>query len=173
MNARFVFIFFASLVSGCTGMVNTMTRDPVRVEPIRSDENSVLTSVSLNAEKRMVLVSTRRGEGIGRFCAEPPPDVAKAFDTSDRNLLEGSASLTEADKEKLKIDMESNIKEAVTTLGQRTPLLDIYRTGVYSLCQFNLNGAISNAQLPNVFSELTKGVLDAYQLEIKLKGNQR
>lgn len=146
------------VLSGCAGVFDAMTRDPVRVEKISGSKDDVIATVSLSAEKRNVVIALQ-GNKKGSFCAEPPPEVAKAFDIDRSVTLD--ASLSEEQQAKLKAEQRETTKEAITILGQRTVLLDVYRTGTYSLCQFYVNGAISEADLVKEFTKLTDNVIKA------------
>lgn len=157
-----VSISLVTILTGCTGAFDAMNRDPVRVELIRASEDRlILGTVSLSAEKRNVLVSVD-GSGKARYCAEPPPEIAKTFTIDRSALLEGEGEFTPEQEAKLKAEIKDRVEEAITTLlGERTALLEIYRTGTYSLCQYFVNGAISGEQLDEQFRELTAGVMAA------------
>jgi hypothetical protein len=149
-----------SALSGCASLFDAVNRDPVRVEKISRSQSDVLATVSLGADKRNVVVSLG-GERTGIYCAEPPPEVAKSFDIARTNVFKGEGDLSPEEKAKIEAELKDTVKEAITVLGQRTVLLDVYRTGTYSLCQFYANGAVTKEQLIQEFSSLTKGVLEA------------
>ena len=153
-------ISIATTLTGCASTFEAMGRDPVRVEKISASDKDVIATVSLSAEKRNVLVSLN-GDKKGFYCAEPPPEVAKAFDIDRTNIFEGEGQLTPEQKAKLKAELKEKTKEAITVLAQRTVLLDVYRTGTYSLCQFYVNGAIDKQQLLEQFSKLSTSVVNA------------
>jgi hypothetical protein len=148
------------LLTGCAGMFDAIQRDPVRIEKISFREGDRLATVSLSAEKRNVLVSLS-GERAGTYCAEPPPEVAKAFDINRVATIKAEGEISPEKKAKLEAESRETIKEAITVLAQRTVLLDIYRTGTYTLCQFYANGAISPAELVKQFDSLSQAVIKA------------
>lgn len=146
------------LLAGCASTVSAFFHRPVVEDSIKD----VASTVSLAADRRTVIVSTQ-GKGIGKFCAEPPPDTATGLKTE----LEASLK---AKLDKIKADVEGGLKDKVETtvvvLAERTASLDAFRTGVYALCQYHLNGAITDAQLAPMFERLitsyekTSGVKD-------------
>jgi len=109
----------------------------------------------LSADRRTVIVKLL-GSDQGKFCAEPPPDVAQNITTSLESSLK--AKLAEAPAE-IESAIKDSLKKEAVVLADRTALLDVYRTGTYSLCQYHLNGAITNQQLIDTFQALTNGVI--------------
>ncbi len=164
------------LLNGCASTFEAMGRDPVRVEKVEVPDSSAVTAVSLSAEKRNVVVGLRaikdsngliktdgKGNALNRtlYCAEPPPEVAKAFDIDRSINIDSSGQMSESEKAKVKADIKGTVKEALTVLGQRTVLLDVYRTATYALCQFYMNEAIDEKELVAQFSSITTQVLTA------------
>jgi hypothetical protein len=141
-------------------MFDAIQRDPVRIEKISARAGDQLATVSLDAVKRNVLVSLA-GERAGAYCAEPPPEVAKAFNIVREASLKAEGEITPDRKAKLEAENKETINEAITVLSQRTVLLDVYRTGTYSLCQFYVNGAVSATELVKQFDSLTQAVIKA------------
>lgn len=156
----FAAVLITSSLTACASTFEAMGRDPVRVEKISASDKDVIATVSLSAEKRNVLISLS-GDKKGFYCAEPPPEVAKSFDIDRTNILEGEGQLTSDEKAKLKAELKEKTVEAITVLAQRTVLLDVYRTGTYSLCQFFVNGAINEDQLLSQFDKLSTSVINA------------
>lgn len=139
-------IFF----TGCGNLKDYLTR-PV----IEDDLEGVVSTASLSADRRTVIVKLI-GQEAGKFCAEPPPDVAQ-------NLTSSIEATLKATIPKVKIEGEGEYKETVAreivVLAKRTVLLDIYRTGTYSLCQFHLNKGINPNELITRFDALTEAVI--------------
>ncbi len=172
MRKEILIISVMPLVSGCVSTFEAIGRDPVRVEKVEVGDKNSITAVALSAEKRNVVVGLRteadeKGIVATRvlYCAEPPPEVAKAFDIDRSAILSGSKNLTSEDKEEIKADIKNKVVETITTLGQRTALLDVYRTATYSLCQFYMNGAIDGKELSRQFDLVTKNILAAFAAE--------
>lgn len=98
------------------------------------------------------------GHNSGRFCAEPPPDSATQLKTELEASLEGS---TKSPKVETGLDgtFKEKAEQAAIVLAERTPALDAFRTGVYALCQFHLNGAMKDEQVGPLFTRL----IEAYE----------
>jgi hypothetical protein len=154
-----IVVILTVLTSGCTSMFKVMTDDPVRATNISTDKDrrDAVATISLDASRRNVIVMLA-GEHPGRFCAEPPPDTANAIES----ILEATAQAQGQSGEKKAqggITAKDAYKSNVVVVAKRTELLDIYRTGTYALCQYFLNGAVDDAELGELFQQLTDKVL--------------
>jgi hypothetical protein len=144
-------------------MMQTFQKDPVRQTNLGSldkNDRSVLSVASFDASRRNLMV-VLDGPNKGRFCAEPPADIALNVESKSKGGVAAEGGKTEA-RLKLDAQAETDYRDTVTILAQRTVLLDIYRTGAYTLCQYYLNGALSSEEASRQFFTLTEKVLDAY-----------
>lgn len=143
MRVLALLVLLAAL-TGCASTTGTFFNRPV----VEDQVGDTIRTVSLSADRRTVIVA-EPGHPNPRFCAEPPPDTATGIKTDlDAGLTLPGKSATLKDK------FEAN----VTVLAARNAPLDAYRTGVFSLCQFYLNGAIDKDKIESLFTKL----LDAY-----------
>jgi hypothetical protein len=135
-------------ISGCASTIGALTHRPVVEDSIKD----VASTVSLAADRRTVVVITS-GEHSSKFCAEPPPDTATSLKTEldaqlkaklERAGLNAAAEGGLADK----------TATTVTVIAERTAPLDAFRTGVYALCQYHLNGAIAKEDVTPLFMRL-------------------
>lgn len=153
-----IVVIVALLSTGCTSMYKAFSDDPVRATIITGEnKRAAIATVSLDASRRNVVV-VLTGNRIGQFCAEPPPDTASAIES----ILEAEAKAKgEIMEKKSELDgkLKDTYKSAVVVIAKRTELLDIYRTGTYSLCQYYLNDAIGKEELGTLFENLTDKVL--------------
>jgi hypothetical protein len=153
-----VLITSVSLLSGCASTVGTFYHRPV----VEDNVKDMISTLSLSADRRIVLVSTH-GKTLGKFCAEPPPDTA----TGLKSELEASID-TKVKSEKIKADIDAAAKlndkfqTNITVIADRTAPLDAFRTGVYALCQFNLNGAVADNQVQPLFEKMIAAFSSAY-----------
>lgn len=80
-------------------------------------------------------------------CAEPSPDVAKAFSTAFGASAEAEANalpaLTEAGDIKGSLALSRSRSEAIAQLGKRLGTIQLLRNGLFSACEAYANGAIS------------------------------
>lgn len=141
---------FMPLLSGCATSLETFFNRPVVEDGIKN----VVSTVSLSADRRTVVVVTA-GDNAGKFCAEAPPDTAKEISTSLKASLEA-----EGGGKKANGSLEDGLETKIIELGERTAKLDAYRTGLYALCQFHLNGAMTKEQVNTNFVELIKIMSD-------------
>lgn len=146
------------LLSGCATSLGTFFNRPVVEDTVAE----AVSTLSLSADRRIVLVSTH-GATKGKFCAEPPPDTATGLKS------ELTASLDAKMKsEKIKADIEAQAKlndkfeTNIVVIADRTAPLDAFRTGVYALCQFNLNGAVANDQVAPLFEKMITAFSASY-----------
>jgi hypothetical protein len=155
MPVRLLVAIAAALLSGCASQLSAFYNRSV----VKDNVGDSVATVSLSADRRTVLVGMN-GENRGRFCAEPPPDSATGLKTDLESSLKASGK---SDRLKLEASAEGGLKDKTETtvvlLAERTPALDAFRTGVYALCQFHLNGAVTDAQVGTLFTRL----IEAYE----------
>jgi hypothetical protein len=143
-------ILTAVLTTGCASTISAVLNRPVTENTVKN----AVSTVSLAADRRTVLVIT---DGVNRtkFCAEPPPDTATGLKTELDASLEAKAK---SDKAKAEASGKGTIKDKietnVTVIAERTASLDAFRTGVYALCQYHLNGAIAKEDVKPLFEKL-------------------
>ena len=115
-------------------------------EPVVQDEiGNGLSSVS-GTDKRVGTLATiaqRRLALIkfadGKFCAEPPPDVADSVSAALSAALAGGNG-----KIQIEGSVASSFATAAKQLFYRSQGLQLYRDGMFSLCAAYLNGAIKD-----------------------------
>ena len=150
MAFRIFLVSLAFTLSGCASQLTAFYNRSV----VKDNVGDSVATVSLSADRRTVLVGMN-GNNRGRFCAEPPPDSATGLKTE----LDASLRAT-AKSEKIKTEgsvdakLNDKLETTVVVLAERTPALDAFRTGVYALCQFHLNGAVSDEQVNTLFVRL-------------------
>lgn len=139
-----VFFMLAVLcgLAGCAATAGTFFNRPV----VEDDIGEVVRTVSLSADRRTVIVAAP-AYPQPRFCAEPPPDTATSIKASiDASVTVPGKSAT----------LKDDFGTAVTVLASRNAPLDAFRTGVFALCQFYLNGAIKPENVEPLFRVLLK-----------------
>ena len=141
------------LVSGCASTIGSLTNRPVVEDSVKG----VLSTVSLAADRRTVVVVTE-GSNRSKFCAEPPPDTASGIKTDLDATLHANAKKAQVDGE---LKLKDKFETQVTVIAERTAPLDAFRTGVYALCQFHLNGAIATSEVKPLFERLVDAFLAA------------
>jgi hypothetical protein len=145
-----VLLVLTALASGCASTASTLVNRPV----VENTVDGAVSTVSLAADRRTVVVVTE-GTNRSKFCAEPPPDTATGLKTELEASLEAKAK---SDQAKAEVQGKGSVKEStvttVTVIAERTAALDVFRTGVYALCQYYLNGAIAKEEVGPLFEKL-------------------
>ena len=161
-----VLLVSVTLVSGCASTAGTFFNRPV----IEDSVQGAVSTVSLAADRRMVVVVTE-GTNRTKFCAEPPPDTATGLKTELDAALKAKAK---SDKAKAEAEGEISLKDkfetTVTVIAERTAPLDAFRTGVYALCQFHLNGAVSMEDVKPLFEKLINAFASSQSEKPKKEG---
>ena len=148
------------MLAGCNTLAFLEANDPFEIKSIYSTPRGAfkgprgynVSVVSLSSERRAMVI-----KNDGKFCAEPPPDVALSVTDRLEALLKGKIE----DEGKATAKLLDEYQTAVTKLADRTELLDVYRSGVYAICQYHLNGAIDGQQLVDMFGAFTQDITDA------------
>ena len=143
----------AGLSAGCATELAAFYNRSV----VKDNIGDSLGTVSLSSDRRTVLVGVH-GDRRGRFCAEPPPDSATSLKTDLAASLKASGKTVKVDAS-VDAGLNNKTETTVKVLADRTPALDAFRTGVYALCQYNLNGAVADGQVGDLFVKL----IDAYE----------
>lgn len=127
-------------LSGCASTSSTFFNRPV----VEDRVGDVMHTVSLSADRRTVIV-IRPDIDKPKFCAEPPPDTATALKTDLDSTLKYQGQ---------ELGIKDKIDTTVTVLASRNAPLDAFRTGMFALCQFYLNGAIDQKDIKPLFDKL-------------------
>jgi hypothetical protein len=141
MNTRLTAVaLVAPLFCGCASQIGAFFNRPV----VQDQVPGAVSTFAQSADRRTVIVSIKEGS-VGRFCAEPPPDTATGLVTDLQASLESQAKT---------LKLGDKLQTSVSVLADRTANLDAFRTGVYALCQFSLNGVLNDADLKELFAKL-------------------
>ncbi|SFM24268.1 hypothetical protein [Rugamonas rubra] len=129
-------------------------------KPVIEDHAGVLGTFATVAERRMVVTKKKYEDKHpdnpgynSTFCAEPPPDSTQSIASSLTAALRADAS---RDKSKQGVSAEA-ARELITTaksMFTRSQGVQLFRDGVYNLCQAHLNSAIDQPSYEKMFSEL-------------------
>jgi len=118
------------------------------VDPVKD----IPSTISLSSDRRTIIV-IRDSSNMIRICAEPPPDTATAIVTQIDTQLKAQAKGVTAES-----TLKDKLEESIVVLAHRTAALDAFRIGIYALCQYYINGAITSAEVKSIFEKL----LDAF-----------
>ncbi|WP_426111353.1 hypothetical protein [Massilia sp. PWRC2] len=144
----------AAALCGCSFLTSPTEK------PVIEDHSGVLGTFATVAERRMIVTKKNYSNGAennpgyySSFCAEPPPDSTQSIASSLTAALRADAS---QDKGKQSVSAEA-ARELITTaksLFSRSQGVQLFRDGVYNLCQAHLNAAISQENYVTMFSTL-------------------
>ena len=149
MTLRLLGIVLIPFVAGCASSLSTMFNRPV----VENSVGGVISTVSLSADRRNVMVVTTPGKTQGRYCAEPPPDTAKEIATQLKAVAKLEAEVG-GKPQKAEGEINDLMREQMHVLATRTPALDAFRIGLYSLCQMYVIEAINEAQVNALLGKL-------------------
>lgn len=140
-------------LSGCAVLTSPIER------PIIEDHSGNLGTFASVAERRMVITKKDYSNVVGsniyesKFCAEPPPDATQSIASALTAALAGSAAGIEA-KPELSVQFAKSLETTAKSLFFRSQGVQLFRDGLYNLCQAYLNGAITPLQYNQQYSAL-------------------
>jgi hypothetical protein len=104
------------------------------------------TVFSLTPERRTVVMYRgpyKDGQrGKPTFCAEPPPDVAQSLASSVRALAEAAAKTQTGQAANVSAEFSRSLTTSNTSLFYRSQGIQLFRDGLFNLCQSYMNGLI-------------------------------
>jgi ABC-type uncharacterized transport system substrate-binding protein len=103
---------------------------------------------SMTPERRTVIVIPEPSNTF-RICAEPPPDVAESLASTIRFAAEAQVKGQGG-----KVDLSSIFSSSAMMLFYRSQGVQLFRDGMYNLCQAHMNGIISKEQYVEKYKEL-------------------
>ncbi len=144
---------------GCgTGMFNANGA-------IVEDKVGNYRTLAVTAERRVIMFNDVKN----RYCAEPPPDVAQNISSA----LTFSAKATAG---KLPADVEAEYTKALAVAAQRlmnrSQGLQLYRDGMYYLCQAFINEGVSVDGFVKQSESLLKTSEDLIRHEISISNGR-
>ena len=149
----FITLLFLVSFSGCgTWILSYPSTNPVIEDKVGRFLQETVGTLAVKADRRIIVVKL---EDEAKFCAEPPPDVAE-------NLTKELAVVMEAEAQEPqsgvggsgKLDLKDNLTTKIQELVKRTQGVDIYRTGMYALCQHYLNEGLTASELKESSDQL-------------------
>ena len=167
-----IFIIFLFLVSfaGCgTTTFGDPSTNPVIEDAVGRWFQETVGTLAVKADRRIIVV---RLDKEAKFCAEPPPDVAE-------NLTKELAVVMEAQAKEPqsgiggsgKLDLKDNLTTKIQELVKRTQGVDIYRTGMYALCQHFLNKGLEPSELKESSDQLLETAKELILKELEINAN--
>jgi hypothetical protein len=138
-------LFATGLLTGCALFTSPMEQPVIQdyVGTYFSDRNNNV--FSLTADRRTVLYVRRAATKHGILvCAEPPADVAQNIASSVRAMAEASAKDTTGRSVGASAEFSKSLNTSVISLFYRSQGIQLYRDGLFNLCQSYMNGLIES-----------------------------
>lgn len=135
---------FFAVACGAAGLTEPKT-NPVIEDSIKTSNGAVLGTLATTAERRLVLVPLA-GKHVGKFCAEPSPDAAESLVASFKASLEASGKAENSAEAKLKSEFARSLATSAGSLTKRSQGLQMFRDGVFALCQARMNEFLTDAE---------------------------
>lgn len=165
-------VVVSSVVSAC-GL--SRFADP-KTNPVIEDyvnvDRGIIATFATTAERRMVLVNTIEGDDYGKFCAEPPADVAESIAASLQAAITAAATTPAGQSAEAGAEFGRNIATAIQMLGQRSQGLTLYRDASFQLCALLLNKFINQDIFVSLYREIRNSSIELIRLELEKNNGQ-
>ena len=158
-----MFLLMNVTACGTTWFADPAT-NPVIEDKVGQWREEPVGTLAVTADRRIVVVKL---EGHAQFCAEPPPDVAENLTDNLTFALQAQVKGQGGD-----FNLSDQLTKEIQALINRTQGVDIYRTGMYDICQHYLNGAIDGDGVKELSKELLIVAKEIILEEIRLKTPQ-
>jgi hypothetical protein len=157
-------MILVAALSGCT-----LFTDPLK-QPVIEDHTDngwfskdKMTVFSTTAARREVIVKFPDN----KFCAEPPPDVAESLTSSIAVAAQGSAKAQPGSPEfTASIEAVKTLATSIRTLFTRSQGVQLFRDGLFHLCQAYLNHGIKEPEYVALYNDLLKKSLELVEKEL-------
>ncbi len=164
-------MILVATLSGCT-----LFTDPLK-QPVIEDHTDngwfskdKMTVFSTTAARREVIVKFPDN----KFCAEPPPDVAESLTSSIAVAAQGSAKAQPGTPEfTASIDAVKTLATSIRTLFTRSQGVQLFRDGLFHLCQAYLNCGIKETEYVDLYKDLLKKSLELVEKELPAMNDKR
>jgi len=152
--------------TGCSLFVSPMEK------PIIEDHSRGITTFATIPSRRMVILSPhdrniKNSPKEVFICAEPSPDVSDNIASSLTAALSGKGlSAGNVSASDITADIFRTLETTAQNLFKRSQGVQLYRDGMYNLCQARMNGIIDDAAFMTKAEELLKSSVELVRQEI-------
>jgi hypothetical protein len=168
----FITLLFLVSFSGCgTTTFGDPSTNPVIEDAVGRWFQETVGTLAVKADRRIIVV---RLDKEARFCAEPPPDVAENLTKELAVVMEAQAKAPQSGiGGSGKLDLKDNLTTKIQELVKRTQGVDIYRTGMYALCQHFLNEGLTPSDLRASSDQLLITARELILKELEFNANAK
>ena len=172
-------VFAVGLALVCAGCQHLNPNDthPVLTKTFGPNKAAdVGEAIAITSNRRVVIVMVKpsKADGTdgewGKFCAEPPPDTAIEQQSTFKAILEGKVQRPGTEGTG-KGELTSEELRFLTSLFKRSQGAQLFRDGLYSLCQLHANGALSSSDVRALYDELLKQAAGRIDLELQAQSS--
>lgn len=162
MNSARLIVLAATalLMQGCSFLTPPLEQ-PVQQDYVGNIFGKRPISVfSMTPERRtvMIMADENNTRAPMKFCAEPPADVAANIASSVRAAMEASVKGIMAGPVSPEVqaagEFSRSLSATMMSLFYRSQGIQLFRDGLFNLCQARINGTISDAEYVKKHSEL-------------------
>lgn len=158
-----ILISSAATLNGCG--LSTFTEP--KSNPVIEDKiDNAAGTLATTAERRIVLLPLTR-KNKGKFCAEPSPDAIESLAASFKGALDANVSVPGKGQGAVKAEIARAIATSVGALTKRTQGLQLYRDGVFALCQSRMNDFMSDEEYGTALRHLRDAAEKLIEIEIR------
>jgi hypothetical protein len=155
--------------TGCA-LVRSRRENPVIEDRIGLWSREPLGTLATTAERRILLVRLNDSNStVGRVCAEPPRDSSENIASQLSTAIEAAFRQPTANVDaNARVAAASGIATSVQSLFQRTQGLQLYRDGMYNLCQGYINGIFDAPTFIGKYDTLLAASVELIKEELKV-----
>jgi hypothetical protein len=175
-NFVFCLLLVAGSLSGCGySFVSPRTENPIIIDSANEHTwtQGLIGTVGTTADRRLAFIRLGpiKPDGTGRFCAEPPPDVAQNV------AREIASALNVKIKDQVEFGGSFDSRSSIVAqiLLARSQGIQYMRDSMFNLCLAHMNGMINNEQYLNQLEQTMArgGLLIRVEIERSLSDSAR
>jgi hypothetical protein len=114
-------------------------------EPLKDEKGTIIILSDKEGNQRV------DKETVIKFCAEPPPDVAESLADTFRFLAEAELKKADAD---VAAEFYKSFTSSAMSLFYRSQGVQLFRDGLFNLCQAQLNGLLKGDEYTTKYVDL-------------------
>ena len=141
-------------------------------QPVRDVSMGGVPSQAMTADFRMVTLqanpkdAAKDGKRPGILCAEPSPDIARAFSNAFSAVASASVKSPTSTSVDASGGLQSQSAQAIAQLGKRFATLEILREKLYRECMAYANGQLSESTWALLESRFNSWVVTLLAVEV-------
>jgi hypothetical protein len=157
----------ATLLTGCSTFTAPMEKPIIEDH---SHDRRVTTFATIPSRRLVIMSSEGEKTGAIFVCAEPSADVSDNLASSLSAAISGKGP-SGADAAEVAASIAKTLETTAQLLSKRSQGLQLYRDGMYNLCQARMNGVIKDELFIARSSDLLDRAEKLIHAEIPYLGN--